>query len=103
MIREGSKQKTKEAMPIFKSSGDTGSSEVKSKGSEDELESGSTYSVHTVVGTASQVRNTLRRNMLFYDENEARAPGAALIAKARGILSKKRGLDWLEEKRLQVM
>ena len=46
----------------------------------------------------------LRRNMLFYDENEAaEVPGAALIAKAHSILSKKRGSDWSEEKRLQVM
>ena len=100
---EGSKQKTKEVRPIFKFAGDTGSSEVESEGSEGTSESASTHSARIMVGTAFQVRNTLRRNMLFYDENEARAPGAALIAKARGILNQKRGSDWSEEKRLQVM
>ena len=56
-----------------------------------------------MVGTVIEVRNTLRRNMLLCSENEARAPGTALIAKARGILNKKRGCDWSEEKRLPVM
>ena len=100
---QGLKQKIKEVRPIFKFAGDTGSSEVESEGSEGTSESASTHSAHIMVGTAFQVRNTLRRNMLFYDENEARAPGAALVAKARGILNQKRGSDWSEEKRLQVM
>lgn len=99
----GSKQRTKEVRPIINSAGDTGSSEVESEGSACASDSGSTHPAHIMVGTAFQVRNTLRRNMLFYDESEARAPGAALITKACGILNQKRGSDWSEEKRLQVM
>ena len=101
---EGLKQRIKEFRPILQSAGDTGSSEVESEGSGYASESGSTHPAHTMVGTPYQVRDMLNRNMLFYNEREvAEASGAALIASARGILSKKRGSDWSKEKRLQVM
>ena len=99
-LEEESKQNTKEVRPIFRSAGATESSEDGSEGAEGASEPGFTHPAHIMVGTAFQVRNTLRRNLLFYDEDEARAPGAAPIAKACGLLNKKQDSDWSEEKKL---
>ena len=97
---DGSKQWTKELSPVSKSTSDTESSE----GSDCASESGFTSPAHIMATSVHQVRDIIRRNQLFCDDRViAEASGAALIAKARGILRKKRGSVWSEEKRLQVM
>lgn len=55
-----------------------------------------------MVGTPYQVRDMLRRKILYIDHSEAEITGAALISKARGILDNKRLSAWSEDKRLQV-
>lgn len=55
-----------------------------------------------MVGTPSAVRGRLRAKLFFIDEPGTESIGAALIAKAKGILDGNRGSDWSEDKRLRV-
>ncbi|KAL9123564.1 MAG: hypothetical protein Q9217_007014, partial [Psora testacea] len=99
---EESKWKIGEDKPIFQSFSDGESSEEESEEGDSTSEYESHHSENIMVGTPYQVRDMLRRKWFFINDNEAKSIGAALITKAERILDSKRGSDWSEDKRLQV-